>query len=211
MTGNNKLCYYLIGVCGGSASGKSLFINELKAGFAKDKICVISQDDYYKCTEFQQRDNLGIINFDLPEAIDEDNVIADLFRLSKGETIEKLEYTFEHKDKIPATNFFKPSPIIIIEGLFIFFYSKLSQLIDCKIYIDCEEDIRFKRRLKRDITERGISEKMVLHQWQNHVYPAFEKYVLPNRQKADIVINNDFNYSKGLDVVISHIQDVLRR
>lgn len=211
MPESDKLTYYLIGIIGGSASGKSLLISELRHLFSKDEICVISQDDYYKPPEFQLRDNKGIINFDLPEAIDAEKMFEDLISLSEGKTIKKQEYIFEHKDKIPELKIFKPSPIIIIEGIFLFYYKKISQLLDLKVFIHSDQEIRFKRRLERDTIERGISKKMIIHQWQNHVKPAFEKYVLPFIKRSDIVINNDTHYNKALEVLVNQIRTFLNK
>jgi len=186
---NKKLNYYLIGISGGTASGKSLFINELKERFPNDEICVISQDEYYKPIGFQKKDDEGIVNFDLPDAIDYEQMFSDLQKLSKGQVIEREEYTFEIKNQKPAIKTYNPSPIIIIEGIFVFYHTKISQLIDLKVYIDSDEEIRFRRRLDRDVKERGITKEIIIHQWQKHVTPAHMNYVLPFRIKSDLIIS----------------------
>lgn len=205
----HNLPYYLIGITGGSASGKSLLIKNLRELFSDSELCIISQDDYYKTIDQQQTDEQGVHNFDMLESIDTDLMYQDLLTLSKGKEVLKKEYIFERKDKEPLIKTFKPTPVVILEGLFIFAIPTISNLIELSVFIDCDADIRFERRLKRDVMERGIPEEKVLHQWKHHVIPAHKNFVKPYRKTADIVINNYDNMKKGIELISNHIRSKL--
>jgi len=194
----NHFSFFLISITGGSASGKSSVLNEIRALFDK-KVCIISQDDYYKSIEFQTKDEKGIYNFDLPEAIDHVQFLDDLYKISTGKTIEKYEYTFNHPDKKAALKTFYPASVVIIEGLFVLYHPELAAKVDCKVFVDAEENICFERRKKRDIFERGIPENVFLHQWNHHVLPAYHSFVVNYKSQCDLIINNNINFREGLD------------
>jgi uridine kinase len=205
----HKTPYYLIGITGGSASGKSLLIQTLRSQFSEEELCIISQDDYYKSIDQQQADEHGVHNFDLLESIDSEQMYNDLLSLAEGKDVVKKEYIFERKDKEAIYKTFKPAPVVIVEGLFIFAVPAISSLIDLSVFIDCDSELRFERRLKRDVVERGIPEDKVLHQWKHHVIPAHKSFIKPYRKTADIVINNYNNMKKGIDLLSNHIRMVL--
>lgn len=200
---------YLVGLTGGSASGKTLFLNLLKERFNESEVCFISQDDYYKPENEQYTDPNGKINFDLPEAIDLDAFHRDLVKLTKGETIRKQTYNFNNPAAPRQWIDFKPSPIIIIEGLFIFYYQDIFDLLSLKLFIDADEDIKLQRRIERDIHVRGIAPEMVTYQWFNHVKPAFLKYLAPYKEQADIIVINNRHFSNSLQVVENHFRALL--
>jgi len=200
---------YIIGITGGSGSGKTTFLKEIMKGFSKKQICVISQDDYYRPREEQELDSKGIKNFDRPNSIDSDRLVADLKRLINGETIELLEYTFNNSDKEPAKLEFKPAPILIIEGLFIFHYPKVAELLELKLFVEAKETLKVIRRIKRDRLERNYPLDDVLYRYEKHVSPAYDKYILPYKGDADIIINNNNSFNSGVDVVKGFIQSKL--
>jgi uridine kinase len=204
MPQNNKLNYYLIGITGGSASGKSLFIQTLRSRFTTEELCIISQDDYYKQLELQKKDDKGVTNF--VDSIDDRQMLSDLLSLSEGVEVHRKEYLFECKDREPIIKVFKPAPVVILEGLFVFAYPEITRLADLKIFIHCKGKIRYDRRMRRDITERGIPEEKVIHQWNYHVKPAFRQYVKPARMEADLVVNNFAAMDAALEVVANHIR-----
>jgi uridine kinase len=208
---NQILPYYLIGITGGSASGKSLLIHNLRNIFSEKELCIISQDDYYKPLAQQQKDEFGVHNFDLPESIDSGLMYNDLLTLAAGKEVIKKEYVFELKDKEPLLKKFKPAPVVIVEGIFVFAYTAVSSLIEFSVYVDCDADLRYERRIKRDVVDRGIAVEKVIHQWKYHVMPAHEKYVNPVKKIADIIINNYHDMSEGLDLVSNHIHAILNR
>jgi len=164
---------YIIGISGGSASGKTSFLKELRSAFPIDMLCIVSQDNYYKPKEQQQKDENGEINFDLPESINRLGFYNDLLSLIKGNEVSIKEYTFNNAGKKSSEIILKPATVIIMEGLFIFYYDEIRALLDLKVYIDARDEVKLQRRLKRDHDERGYGQESVLYQWNNHVMPSY--------------------------------------
>ncbi len=200
---------YIIGITGGSASGKTSFLLELKNTFAAHEVCVVSQDNYYKPLHEQEADGNGMVNYDLPTCIDVDRFLVDIQNLKNGDSITKKEYVFNNPNKVPETIIINPAPIIIVEGLFIYYFEKIAEQLQLKIFVDADEELKWQRRLQRDTAERGIENHIVKYQWDNHVKPAYEAYLLPYRNHSDIIITNNINYNKGLAVMQNHIRQIL--
>ncbi len=201
---------YIIGITGGSGSGKTTFIQQLKEKFTPEQLCIVSQDDYYKSREEQVTDGEGVKNFDLPESIDSTSFFNDLKLLIKGQEITREEYTFNNELATPKLLTFKPAPIIIVEGIFVFHFKEIFNLFNLKIFLDAKENLKVIRRIKRDRVERNYPLDDVLYRYENHVLPTFERYILPYKHKADIIINNNTNFDKGLNVVVGFINDQLK-
>ena len=200
---------YIIGIAGGSASGKTSFLRDLKEIFTEDQLAIISQDNYYHPKEMQFIDENGEINFDLPTSIDRDHFHQDLVSLMANKSVEKKEYTFNNQEAEPKLIQLKPAPIIIMEGLFIFHYEEIRNLLDLRVFLDVREDIKLQRRIKRDAIERGYPEETVRYQWDNHVMPSFKAYLRPYRDDANIIITNNYTYDKGLLVLANHLKVIL--
>ena len=202
---------YIIGVTGGSGSGKTTFINKVRDFFKPTELCIISQDDYYKPREMQRSDAKGVRNFDMPSSIDSKAFADDLIRLISGDIVQRQEYTFNNEKAEPAMLTFHPAPIIIVEGIFVFHYQEIMKLLDLKIYLDAKENLKVIRRIKRDQIERNYPIEDVLYRYEKHVMPTFEKYILPYRDNADIIINNNSHFNSALDVIkrfiINKLQD----
>ncbi len=191
---------FIIGITGGSGSGKTSFIKSLKGSFSKEEICFVSQDEYYLTKEFQKKDENGIENFDRPSSINKKAFIQDVKKLIAGETVTIQEYTYNNKNAKPKIITFEPAPIIIVEGIFVFHYKKIRKLLDLKVFIDAKENLKVIRRITRDKVERNYPLDDVLYRYENHILPSFEKYILPYRDTSDIVINNNDNFDQGLEV-----------
>jgi uridine kinase len=196
---------YLIGISGGSASGKTSFLNALKEKFSEKELCIISQDNYYKLAYEHSRDENGHINFDLPECVDLDAFASDLEKIHRGETIFRHEYRFQHEEQKGQLLQFDPAPIIVCEGLFIFYYARIFEQFDLKIFVNAAEEIALERRIKRDVAERNITEEFALYQWKHHVLPSYQKYLLPFMAQADFIINNNIHFENSLQVVADHL------
>lgn len=204
-----KLNFYLITICGGSASGKSSILKGLRENFSENELCIISYDDYYRPIDEQVQDEKGYYNFDLPGSIDDQKLMDDLLRLSQQETIELYEYTFGNSEKIPEKKTLKPAKVVVVEGLFALYFKRLQQNTNYKVFISADENLRYERRKKRDLTERKISFEMFQHQWLYHVKPAYDQFVLPFENNADLVIENNSDFSVGLNNLVQHIKNVL--
>jgi len=197
---------YLIGITGGSGSGKTTFIREIRAQFDEKSLCIISQDDYYLPRDEQLTDEQGIKNFDLPRSIDRKGLVKDIKKLLSGETIKREEYTFNNEKAKPKKLIFRPAPIIIVEGIFVFHLKKIKKLLDLKVFLHAKENLKVIRRIKRDQEERNYPIEDVLYRYEHHVLPTFEKYIKPYQEEADIVINNNQNFEAGLDMFIHFLK-----
>ena len=199
----------LIGIVGGSGSGKTSLIKRIQKEFLQKEVCVISQDEYYLPIEEQQKDENGIENFDLPAAFNWDDLNQDLNKLIQGHIVRRKEYVFNNEIQEPKVLTFHPAPILIIEGLFVFSKSQVFDLLDLKIYVHANNILKIIRRIKRDQMERNYPLDDVLYRYEYHVYPAYEKYILPYKEKADIVINNNDDFEKGFNVISGYLKDYL--
>jgi uridine kinase len=202
---------YLVGISGGSASGKTSFLRALRSAFKEDELCMISQDNYYKLAYEHQKDVNGHTNFDLPECVDLEAFATDITLLAKGEMVYRHEYLFQHENQKGELLSFKPAPIIICEGLFIFYHEKIFEQFDLKIFINAKEELALQRRLARDVAERNISESFVLYQWENHVKPAYQQYLLPFMAEADMIINNNTHFQTSLQVLQQFLQSQIKK
>ena len=204
MSTNNRP--FIIGITGGSASGKTLFLTRLMEQFDTDDICLLSQDNYYRPKQHQTKDENGIENFDLPGAIDDVAFAADVEKLRSGKIVTREEYTFNNSDKIPNLLHFHPKKILVVEGIFVFHFPEVAKLLDLKIFIDAQDKIKLKRRIKRDNEERGYDLQDVMYRWKYHVKPTYEEFIRPHKRSCDIVIPNNHHFEKGLQVVVSYLK-----
>ncbi|MFN3851929.1 MAG: uridine kinase [Spirosomataceae bacterium] len=202
---------YIVGITGGSASGKTYFLHSLLESFSESEICLISQDHYYKTQAFVPKDENGVENYDLPEAIDFELFSKHIEQLKRGEEVHQKEYVFNNPNIVPKTLVFKPAPIIVVEGIFVFHSAEINKLLDLKVFIDAKEHIKIKRRIIRDNNERGYDLTDVLYRWENHVSPTYEKYIEPTKYEADIVINNNKHFYNGLSILTSFLKDKLAK
>jgi uridine kinase len=183
---------YIVGIAGGSGSGKTFFLKCFLKHFTTDEVCLVSQDDYYfPVAHNMTAEENKLYNFDLPSTIDHDHFERDINDLLAQKPITKQEYTFNNPNAVPKTLIIKPAPIIIVEGLFILHFRKIAETLDLKVFIEADEDIALQRRLKRDLAERGYSNDDVHYKWVNHVVPAYKEYLLPYKGECDKVITNN--------------------
>lgn len=204
-----KVKPYLVGIAGGSASGKTSFLMDLKNSLPPKTVSIITQDNYYLPIHEQQRDDKGEVNFDLPTSIDREKFHADLEHILNWEPLTIKEYTFNNDEKVPGLITIEPRPIIIMEGLFIFHFEEIRKALDLRVFIDVREHKMLERRIKRDFDERGYTEDSVRYQWENHVVPSYKKYLKPYRDDSHIVVTNNSHYTKGLDVITNHLRSKL--
>ncbi len=201
---------YLIGITGGSGSGKTSFIKALREKFTVQELCIICQDDFYHPRHEQKTDVQGVINFDLPSSVNLKKFATSVQKLIKGHTILLEEYTFNNRKKKPKTLTFSPAPVIIIEGLFAFHLNELKSMLDLKIYIEAKENLKVIRRIKRDQIERNYPLEDVLYRYEHHVLPAFERYILPHRDDSDLIVNNNATFKPALQMLDGFIRQLIQ-
>jgi uridine kinase len=197
---------FIIGIAGGSGSGKTHFQHALVKGFGPEEVCIISQDNYYLPIEAQKTDDQGVVNFDLPEAIDHEAFYQDIWALQHGENVSRSEYTFNNEEKEPERILLKPAPIIIVEGIFALYYEKVSSTLDLKLFVDAPDFLMMKRRILRDGKERGYDLEDVLYRYEHHVMPAYQQFVYPSRKTADFIIPNESHFNRALDIMTAYIR-----
>jgi uridine kinase len=199
----------VIGVSGGSGSGKTTFVNNLKDSIDNAQVCFLSLDNYYKPREEQQEDASGYKNFDLPDSINIDTLIKDLQALMSGEKVQRTEYTFNNNKSVSKEITLSPSKIYVIEGLFIYHYPELQKYFDLKLFVEAKDVFKVLRRIKRDKEERNYPISDVSYRYQHHVLPSYEKYIKVYREDCDIVINNNESFDKSLKVIKAFINHQL--
>jgi len=197
--------HYIIGISGGSGSGKTTFVEKLKKGFSEEQVCFISLDNYYLPREEQHIDSNGIQNFDLPQSIKSEELLNDIHCLKSGDDIIKNEYVFNNELAEAKEIRVKPAKVIIIEGLFIYHYEELKDVFDLKLYIHAKENLKLIRRIKRDRKMRNYPVEDVMYRYEHHVMPSYEKYIKAYKEDVDIIINNNKDLEKGLDVINAFI------
>ncbi|MBE8720963.1 uridine kinase family protein [Sphingobacterium pedocola] len=205
---------YVIGIAGSSGSGKTFFLKNFLNHFRAEEITLISQDDYYIPANTKTREENRLYNFDLPTSIDREAFFQDIKDLFDGKTIFKEEYTFNNPNIKPNTLEIKPAPILIVEGLFIFHYTEINELLDYRIFIDAEESVALKRRLKRDLIERGYDKDDVMYKWIEHVVPSYNQYLLPYKGICDnVLINNTDDpilIHQAINIISDHLREKLQ-
>jgi uridine kinase len=200
---------YTIGITGGSGSGKTHFLKELSSHFLESEVCLISQDHYYKPIDQQLRDENGVENFDVPDAIDRQLFYTDLMKLKSGQPLFKKEYTFNSPGAKQQVLEFKPAPILIVEGLFVQYFEEISKELDLKIFIEAKEHLMVGRRIKRDQAERGYDLNDVLYRYEHHVMPVFESLISPLKHKSDFIIPNNGKVEISATVIAGFLRTQL--
>ena len=190
----------VIGIAGGSGSGKTTLMNNIVGRFGEN-ITVLSHDSYYKRHDDMTYEERCQLNYDEPAALETDLMVRHLDRLRNGEAIDCPVYDFTVHNRSDATTRIEPRKVIIVEGILIFQNKQLRDLMDIRIFVDTDADIRLCRRVKRDVNKRGRSLESVLTQYQETVKPMYEKYVEPSKKHAHILVPEGGKNAVALDLI----------
>jgi len=200
---NNEIL--VICIAGGTGSGKTTLMNNLIQRFA-GSVTVLSHDNYYRRNDHLTYEQRCLINYDEPAALETDLMARHLDRLRHGEAIECPVYDFSAHNRSDETITIEPKSVIIVEGILIFENKELRDLMDIKIFVDTDADVRLCRRIKRDVNKRGRSLESVLEQYQTTVKPMHEKYVEPSKKYANLVVLEGGKNWVALDMIVGRIQ-----
>ncbi len=203
---------FIIGITGGTASGKTFVIEALKDAF-DGKILVISQDQYYKGDPVKHMDRWERANLDQPSAFDNENLEKHIKELIEGKTVLAPVYNYQLHKQTKAKVPLEPKPVIILEGIMIFNDERLRNLMDWKVYLEAAPDIRLARRLLRDIEERGVTIenlRSTIEWYVQNVKPMHDKYIHPMKQYADARLDTDKGSLDAANVVKQKIKEVLK-
>jgi len=184
----------IIGIAGGTGSGKTTVVQQIVEELPEDEVCVISQDSYYKDTSDMSYEERVRINFDHPQAIDFDLLVGHLQDLRNGDSIEQPVYSFVEHNRTGDTVTTYPKKVIIVEGILILTHPEIREMFDVKLFVHADSDERLIRRLKRDMAERGRDLNEVLTRYQSNLKPMHEQFIEPTKEFADIIIpTNKYN------------------
>ena len=199
----------VIGIAGGTGSGKTTLMKNIIQRFG-EAVTVLSHDNYYRRHDELALEERSQLNYDEPAALETDLMAAHLERLRRGEAIDCPVYDFTVHNRSDATIRVEPQRVIIVEGILIFENEPLRNLMDIRIFVDTDADIRLCRRIKRDVNKRGRTLESVLMQYQQTVKPMHDKYVEPSKRFADIVVPEGGKYKVALEMIMGRIQRHLR-
>lgn len=200
----------IIGIAGGSASGKTSVARRLVETFDDtNTVTIIRQDDYYHDQSHMPFQERLKTNYDHPDAFDNDLLIKQIDDLAAGKAIEKPTYDYVNHTRSTITEVVKPCDVLILEGLFILEDDDIRKRLDMKIYIDTDADVRFIRRLKRDVRDRGRTIESVCDQYMNTVRVMHEAFVEPSKRKADIIIPEGSHNEVAMDLLLTKISSII--
>lgn len=195
----------VIGIAGGTGSGKTTITNEIKEHFGKD-VTVLYHDNYYKAHHDLSYEERKRLNYDHPDAFDTGLMIRDLRALKEGRSIQCPVYDYTIHDRLDQTLTIQPTRVIVVEGILIFQSKELRDLMDIKLFVDTDADERILRRIQRDVKERGRSLDSVINQYLTTVKPMHEAFVEPSKKFADVIIPQGGRNQVALDMVINRVQ-----
>ncbi|XP_075874680.1 uridine-cytidine kinase 2-A-like isoform X1 [Nelusetta ayraudi] len=209
---------FIIGVAGGTASGKSSVCSKIMEllgqndlDHRKRQVAILSQDSFYRVLTAEQKAKAvrGQFNFDHPDAFDNDLVVATLWDIKAGKTVHIPVYDFvSHSRKAEVVTVY-PADVVLFEGILMFYSQEIRDLFQMKLFVDTDADTRLSRRVLRDISERGRDLEGILAQYITFVKPAFEEFCLPTKKYADVIIPRGADNLVAINLIVQHIQDIL--
>jgi uridine kinase len=199
----------IIGISGGTGSGKTTVARKIISSLGQENVAYLQQDSYYRNLGDMPLDSRNRVNFDHPDALDNELMLNHLESLRAGDCIQRPVYDFVTHSRKAETVRLEPLPVIIVEGILVFYDARMRRLMDIKIFIDCDPDIRFIRRLERDIRERSRSVESVIEQYVTTVRPMHLEFVEPSMRYADIILPEGGFNEVGIDLITGKIRSFL--
>lgn len=200
----------VIGIAGGSGSGKSTVLDQIIGAFGGDRIAVLDHDSYYQDLRHLSAEERKGINFDHPDALDTELMRRHLDTLLEGRIARKPIYDFNEHTRSANTTPVEPRPVIIVEGILVLAEPSLLERMDIRIFVDAAPDVRLMRRIRRDMVERGRSIESILAQYERSVRPMHIQFVEPSKMRADIIIPRGGHNSVAIEMVLARIESLLR-
>ncbi|BBM68555.1 uridine kinase [Rhodothermus marinus] len=201
----------VIGIAGGSGSGKTTVLRRIVEAFGPDRIAVLEHDAYYRDLSHLPFEARTQVNFDHPDALETSLLRAHLEALLAGRPVEKPVYNFTTHTREPYTVRVEPRPVIIVEGILVLAEPELRELMDIKLYVDAPDDVRLIRRIRRDLQERGRSIESILEQYERTVRPMHLEFVEPSKRLADVIIPGGGYNQVAIDMVLARIAALLEQ
>ena len=195
----------VVGIAGGSGSGKTTLTENLLERFG-GQVSVVHHDNYYRAHDEVSMEERAKLNYDCPEAFDTELMVEHLKLLRQGRPVHCPVYDYTVHNRSDKTVVIEPQPVILVEGILIFAEPELCDLMDIKVFVDADADVRLARRLLRDVEDRGRSARSVIDQWQNTVKPMHEKFVEPSKKNANIIVPEGGHNWVAVDLILGRIQ-----
>ncbi len=201
----------IIGIAGGTGSGKTTVVAKIVKALPKDSVVVVPLDSYYNDTSSLTAEERRAINFDHPNAFDWKLLIKHVNELRNGRPVEQPTYSYILSNRLPETVHVEPRPVIILEGIMVLHEKRLRDMMDLKIYVDCDSDERLIRNIKRDTIDRGRTVTMVMDRYQQVLKPMHEQFIAPTKRYADLIIPEGGNNVKGIKILIEYVETLTNK
>jgi len=199
----------IVGVAGGSGSGKSTVVHKLLAALGPEQVALLEQDAYYRDRRELSPEERAALNFDHPDAIDEALLVEHVRALKAGGPVASPKYDFVHHARRSETSAVPSRPCVVVEGILVLASDGLRDLLDLRLYVETDADLRFIRRLRRDVQERGRTVESVMAQWEETVRPMHLQFVEPSKRHADLIVPEGGENTVALDVILAHLRSVV--
>lgn len=196
----------VIGIAGGTGSGKTTVVRKIVEALPPNHVAVVPLDSYYNDTSEMTEEERHAINFDHPDAFDWKLLIKQVNELREGEPIEQLTYSYLKCNRLPETIHVEPRPVIIIEGIMTLLNKRLREMMDLKVFVDCDPDERLIRNIQRDTIERGRDVNMVVQRYLDVLKPMHEQFIEPTKRFADVIIPQGGENLKGIDILCKYVE-----
>ena len=199
----------VIGIAGGTGSGKTTVVKKILSCFSKKEVAVLSQDSYYKDNRHLPEEEREKLNFDHPDSIEFDLLVEHLLQLKQGKPIEEPHYSYLTCTRADETTTVHPKPVVLVEGILVLCSPELRKMMDIKVFVDCDSDVRLSRVIQRDIVERGRDVNQVLDRYEKTVRPSHLQFIEPTKRFADIIIPEGGNNRVAIQILTQFIKQNL--